>query len=289
MSRERLLPVNGVELCVETFGAATDPAVLLIAGGASSMDWWEDRFCERLAAGKRFVIRYDFRDTGRSISYPAGEPSYGMDDLVTDACSLLDVLEVDSAHLVGMSMGGEIAMRLAVDHPAHVDSLTLMSTSPGGPGGPKNPDLPKMTKQLAAYFANESLPDWSDRAAVIEYILAALRAFAGRLGVDEPAACELLARVFDRTTNMASAAMNHSAMRGGAPIRPRLGAVAAPTLVLHGTDDPLFPIAHAQALAREIRGARLLALEGVGHEMPPPATWDLVIPALLAHTAPGAR
>jgi pimeloyl-ACP methyl ester carboxylesterase len=80
MTPERIIHANGVDLCVQTFGAATDPALLLIAGAASSMDWWEDGFCRRLADGSRFVIRYDLRDTGRSTSYPPGQPGYSFDD-----------------------------------------------------------------------------------------------------------------------------------------------------------------------------------------------------------------
>ena len=83
------LPVNGIELCVDTFGEPNDPALLLIAGGASSMDWWEDEFCRRLAAGGRYVVRYDHRDTGRSTSFPAGRPPYSGVDLAHDALNFL--------------------------------------------------------------------------------------------------------------------------------------------------------------------------------------------------------
>jgi pimeloyl-ACP methyl ester carboxylesterase len=178
-------------------------------------------------------------------------------------------------------MGGGIAMSLALDHPGRVDSLTLISTSTGS----SEPDLPKMSKKLKAYFARErATPDWSDRAAVIDYIIEDLHAFAGRRGVDEDRSRQLVGRIFDRTRNMASMS-NHWALEGGEPIRPRLAQIRVPTLVLHGTDDPLFPYGHAEALAREIRGARLIPLEGVGHEMPPAAVWDVVIPAILSHTA----
>src|SRR5690348_18492069 len=105
------LPVNGIELCADTFGEPSDPALLLIAGGASSMDWWEDEFCRRLAAGGRFVIRYDHRDTGRSTSFPAGAPPYSDVDLAHDALGVLDNLGVHRAHLVGLSMGGLLAQR----------------------------------------------------------------------------------------------------------------------------------------------------------------------------------
>ena len=105
-SNERIIRANGVDLCVQTFGDGADPPILLIMGGASSMDWWEDGFCERLMAGSRFVIRYDHRDTGRSVSYEPGAAPYSLRGLAEDAVGLLDAFGLESAHLVGMSMGG---------------------------------------------------------------------------------------------------------------------------------------------------------------------------------------
>src|SRR3954451_403907 len=108
------LPVNGIELCIDTFGEPRDPAVLLIAGGASSMDWWEDEFCRRLAAGGRVVIRDDHRAPGRSTCSPAGAPPYSGLDLAHDALGVLDALGVHRAHVVGLSMGGALAQIIAV-------------------------------------------------------------------------------------------------------------------------------------------------------------------------------
>lgn len=132
-SQPRMVQTNGVG--VQTFGDAASPAILLVGGAASSMDWWEDELCERLALGPRFVIRYDLRDTGQSVSYEPGAPAYGHSDLVGDFVGLLEALRISRAHLVGISMGGGIGQRLALDHPDRVVSLTLISTSPGGPGG----------------------------------------------------------------------------------------------------------------------------------------------------------
>src|SRR6266498_2623571 len=179
MSAERIIRVNGVDLCVDTRGDSGDPAILLIGGAASPMDWWEDEFCERLAAGMRYVVRYDKRDTGRSVSYPAGAPRYTAMDLAADVVGVLDALGLGSAHLVGISMGGALAQRVAVDHPDRVESLALISTSPAGPGGPGNPDLPSMSEDLQGYFAAQHAPpDWSDRAAVVNHVVDAERRFA---------------------------------------------------------------------------------------------------------------
>src|SRR4051812_1657669 len=139
---EAMVGVGDVELCVETFGAAADPAILLIAGASAPMDWWDPRFCARLAGGGRFVIRYDHRDTGRSVTYPPGRPGYTFRELTGDAVALVDVLAGGRAHLVGLSMGGGIAQYVAIHHPDRVASLTLVSTSPG----PAD-DLPPMADQ----------------------------------------------------------------------------------------------------------------------------------------------
>ena len=275
-----MVVANGVELCVQTFGDPESPAILLIGGAASSMDWWEDEFCERLASGPRFVIRYDLRDTGQSVSYKPGAPRYCGSDLVADAVGVLDALRVPRAHVVGISMGGGIAQHLALDHADRVASLTLISTSPGGP------DLPPMSDELRAWFEEPPPePDWSDRQAVVEYIVEDLRPYAGTLPFDEAEMRALAGRIVDRTVNIASSMKNHWILEGGEPVRPRLGEIRAPTLVLHGTEDPLFPSGHAEALAAEIPGARLLPLEGMGHEMPPRPVWDQVAAAIIDHTA----
>jgi pimeloyl-ACP methyl ester carboxylesterase len=279
-SQPTMVLANGVELCVQTFGDPESPAILLIGGAATSMDWWEEEFCERLASGPRFVIRYDLRDTGQSVSYEPGAPQYGGPDLVTDAVGLLDALRLARAHVVGMSMGGGIAQRLALDHADRVASLTLIATSPGGA------DLPPMSDELRAWFEEPPPePDWSDRQAVVDYIVEDLRQHAGTLPFDEEEMRAFAGRIVDRTVNIASSMKNHYLLEGDEPVGPRLGELTAPTLVLHGTEDPLFPYGHAEALAAEIPGARLLPLEGMGHELPPRPIWDQVVAAILDHTA----
>ena len=278
-----IVHANGAELCVQTFGAPTDPALLLVMGASASMDWWEDDFCARLAAGPRFVIRYDHRDTGQSASYAPGAPGYTGDDLIADVIGVLDALDVGSAHVVGLSMGGALAQVLALEHPERVASLTLIATSPAGPG---EPDLPDMTAEARAAFGQLTEPDWSDRAAVIDYATELSRACAGRSRpFDERGTRALWERVLDRTANIESSMKNHYATEGGAGRwRERLGALDVPALVVHGTEDPVFAVAHGEALAREIPGAELLTLEGSGHELAR-RDWDVVVAAILRLTA----
>ena len=274
---ERISMVNGIHLCWTDFGDASAPVVVLVAGAASASDWWDDEFCQALASGGYRVVRYDLRDTGRSTTRPLGQPDYTGDDLVDDLAGLILTLGPNPAHVVGLSFGGGIAQQLAIARPALVASLTLMSTSPGSDG------LPPISAGLAAWLARP-MPDtdWNDREAVLRKVLAEEQAFGGDIPVDEARIRRIAGRVFDRSLDPAAGA-NHWGIPAASGRREQLSDVRAPTLVLHGTRDPLFPIEHGRALAREIPNARLLGVPGLGHQFPPPETWDLIVPAILAH------
>jgi pimeloyl-ACP methyl ester carboxylesterase len=311
---EMMVPANGVDLCVEAFGERHDPALLLIGGGASSMDWWDDEFCRRLAAGGRWVIRYDHRDTGRSTSFPPGAPAYSGADLADDAVGLLDALDVPRAHIVGLSMGGALAQRIALEHPDRVLTLTLMSTSAGAAPDPEPsspapssaapstspapaPSAPSPAPSSTSPSSSEPEPEpepesepeiataWWDRRSAVDRLVAGVQQFGGPFTGDEAQLRRLAERVYDRTTNMASSQTNHWLIDDGRPFPGGLDTITAPTLILHGTLDPLFGMEHAEALARQIPGARLVQLEGVGHEFPPQAVWTQVINEIIAHTA----
>ncbi|WP_246258176.1 alpha/beta fold hydrolase [Amycolatopsis anabasis] len=243
---ETTVPVGGAELRVETFGDAGDPAVLLIMGMSAAMDWWEDEFCTRLANAGRFVIRYDHRDTGRSTSYPPGAPGYTGEDLFTDPVRLLDGLGVARAHVVGLSMGGAIAQLVALGHPGRIASLTLIATS----GGPGDPDLPPSSPRLHTGELPE--PDWADRAAVLDYLVADFRRYAAESRPFDEAGCRAVAeRVLDRTRDIAASMTNHGLLSGGEPWRSRPGrprhrGSAVPARPRHraGRRDPRRPAAH---------------------------------------------
>ena len=130
---ERTIEANGVELCTEAFGDPAEPPLLLVSGVAASMLWWEEPFCRMLADAERFVIRYDHRDTGRSVAYEPGHPTYSGADLVADAAGVLDAYGIAAAHVVGVSAGGAFAQVLGLDFPDSVLSLVLISTSPATP------------------------------------------------------------------------------------------------------------------------------------------------------------
>jgi len=271
---DTMVPVNGIELCADTFGEPTDAALLLIAGATATMDFWDDEFCRRLAAAGRFVIRYDHRDTGRSTSFPAGDPPYSAVDLAHDALGVLDALGLHRAHLVGFALGGALARRIAVERPHRVLSLTLMATGADdtGPAPAEPPPL-----------------DWSNRRLAVRRMIATAGELGGPFTPDEPHLRRVAERSYDRTLDMAACQANHRRCAAGPPIRPRLGSITAPTLVLHGTLDPLVPPAAAQALAAEIPAARLVRLEGVGHEFPPAAVWAQVIDEITGQAARGRQ
>jgi pimeloyl-ACP methyl ester carboxylesterase len=274
----RMIEANGVELCTETFGDPADPPVLLIMGMGGSMLWWDEAFCRLLAEGGRFVIRYDHRDTGQSVSYPPGRPGYGADDLVADAAGVLDAFGVAAAHVVGVSMGGALAQLLALDFPDRVASLVLISTSlaVGSHAG-----LPSPTDEFTRFVGAVAV-DWSDAASVSEYLVDYVRVLAAERPFDEDVTRDFVRREIARARDF-SAAQNHAVLDDDGRSRAPLSSIAVPTLVIHGTADPMLPVAHGEALAAAIPGGVLLPLEGAGHGVDR-ADWGAISLAILEHT-----
>jgi pimeloyl-ACP methyl ester carboxylesterase len=279
---ERLIEANGVELCTESFGDPGDPPVLLIMGVGASMLWWDGGLCRLLAGGGRFVVRYDHRDTGRSVSYPPGRPGYTGADLVADAAGVLEAYDIQAGHVVGASAGGAFAQLLALGRPERVRSLVLISTSPATAG---DRGLPPPSERFMR-FAAQARVDWSDANSVVEHLVAYARVLGGpERPFDEVAARQLARRDVARARDFA-AMQNHDLLAEGEHAAGPLSSIAAPTLVIHGTADPMFPLEHAQALIAEIPGARLLPLPGAGHGVQQP-DWPAVADAIVDHTERG--
>jgi pimeloyl-ACP methyl ester carboxylesterase len=275
-----MVEANGVGLCTEPFGHRTDPAILLVMGLGGSMLWWDERFCRMLADGGRFVIRYDHRDTGRSVTYQPGRPDYTGADMEADAAGVLDGYGVGAAHVVGVSAGGALAQLLALDFPDRVLSLVLISTSPATPS---ERDLPSPTSAFGNFVATSHV-DWADPESVIEYQANYSRMLAGdRRPFDEHSCRELVRRDVERAHNIA-AIQNHDLIPENQRSYEPLSLLTMPTLVIHGTADPMFPPQHGVALAAEIPGARLLVLDGAGHGVDQ-ADWDTIVVAILEQTA----
>jgi len=244
------------------------------------MLWWDEGLCRMLADHGRFVVRYDHRDTGRSVTYPHGRPGYSFDDLIADAVGILDAYGIPAAHVVGVSMGGAIAQLLALDFADRVRSLVLISTSFAVP---TERALPRSSARFAQFVETAEV-DWSDASSVAGYVVDYLRVLAGeQREFDEAAVRDLIRRDAERARDF-TAAHNHDLLEGDGRTREPLSSLAIPTLVIHGSADPMFPPGHGEALADEIRGARFLALDGAGHGVER-ADWETIAGAIAEHTA----
>ncbi len=266
---------NGVELGIETFGRDTDPLVLL-AGGTTMLSW-PDAVCERLAAGGRRVVRYDLRDCGASTTLDPEAPAYTLRDLAADAAGLVGALGAATAHIGGVGVGGMVAQVAALDHPDAFSALTLVGTRPVAPG-PVDDDLPDHDPATMDALFSRPMPDWADRAAVAAFAADG----AELLGNDPEQARATAARIWDRTPSTEPAVQQANqlgmvfARLDCAPRwRERLGDLALPTLVVHGRDDPFFPVGNGEALATAIPGARLLVLDQMGTAIPDAAAGEV--------------
>ena len=278
---ERMIEANGVALCTEPFGDPADPPILLVMGIGGSMLWWDEGFCRMLADGGRFVLRYDHRDTGRSVTYEPGHPPYSGADLVADAAGVLDAYGLPAAHIVGVSAGGAFAQLLALDFADRVLSLVLISTSPATPG---DRGLPPPTEEFGRFVATAEV-DWSDPESVIEYLVGYSRVLnGGRRPFDEAASRELAGRDVERARNVA-ALQNHDAIPDDDRSRP------APVLDQGPhAGDPRHGGSDVPARARPRRWRRrspappCWPLEGAGHGVDK-ADWHVIVPAILEHTS----
>jgi pimeloyl-ACP methyl ester carboxylesterase len=233
---------------------------------------------------------------GRSTAYPPRDPPYTLEDLADDAVGVLDAFGIEQAHIVGASSGGMIAQLVAIRHPSRVLTLTLCISTPevpdaahavkGTEGSGTGSDLPPPSSALLDEVRVLANVDWSDRTAAMDAFVMEAHAMAGsRFPVDEAAVRAWAPMEYDRQSNILSFRYNTPIAETRTPAwRHLLKDVKAPTLVIHGTDDPVLPYPHGVTLANEIPGARLLTLEGVGHELPR-GCWPELVPAILAHTA----
>ena len=279
---------NGLQLRYETLGDPADPALLLVMGlGAQLIDWPQE-FCEHLAGRGFSVIRFDNRDAGLSASRPewglpdlrailAGDPAtapYLLADLAADTAGLLRALDVPRAHVVGASMGGMIAQQLTIDHPGLVASLcSIMSTTGDRTVG-------RATPEAAAVLAGPPAPD---RAAAIARGVASAR-IIGSPGYPAPEE-ELVRRAeakYDRAYNPLGTLRQYAAILASPDRTAALGSVVAPTLVVHGADDPLITVTGGEATAAAVPGAELIVLDGMGHDLPR-ALWPRVVDAITAN------
>jgi pimeloyl-ACP methyl ester carboxylesterase len=286
---------RGVTLCYETFGDRSDPPVLLVMGLATQMIAWNEDFCEQLAERGFYVIRFDNRDIGRSTHFDFRPPSvkemltrrfgpeqYTLSDMAEDAAVLLSELGFAPAHVVGASMGGMIAQTLAAEHPDAVRSLvSIMSTSGNRWSG----------QPALAVYRYLLRPPPRDRDGYIERS-AAVFGLVGSTGFDrdEHYVRERAARSFDRGYDRRAGGRQLGAILASGDRTKALKRIEAPTLVIHGTVDKMVRPSGGRATARAIPDARLMMIEGMGHDLPRGA-WPQIIDAIAehAHAADAAR
>ena len=269
---------NGkVEIEHETYGDGSQ-AVLLVSGLGSQMTRWPAEFCERLAARGFRVIRFDNRDTGKSTWFQAGD-SYALADMAADGMAVLDAAKVAQAHIVGVSMGGMIAQRIAINHPDRTLSLTSIMSATGAPG------TLTATPEAAAVLVN--VPP--DPTTAFEAFLDAGEASAKVIGSPaypwpEGALRERAEAEYRRAYNPTGSVRQMGAIRGDGDRTAELQALNLPTVVLHGADDPLVPLVGGQATAAAVPGAELRVIPGMCHDLPP-ALYDTFIDAIVAASA----
>lgn len=273
--------VDGLSLYTEAWGAPTDPAVVLVMGAMSSGVWWPVDFCRGLAERGRFVVRYDHRDTGRSTSYAPGEAPYTTEDLADDVVRVLDGYGLDRADLVGMSLGGYLAQLVALKYPGRVRTITLIASERLALA---DPSMPTMDPAILEYHAGAGDLDWSDRDAVVEYQVGAWRLLSGSAHpFDEEAIREIAGADFDRTPSLLTT-FGHATLGDAEGWVGRLDEIEVPVLIIHGTEDPALPYAHALALEAALSKSTLLTLEGTGHELHR-ADWTAILDAIVRHTS----
>jgi pimeloyl-ACP methyl ester carboxylesterase len=273
---EEIIKIDNVEICTESFGNPKNPAVLLIMGAMSSLDWWDEDFCLRLAEHERFVIRYDHRDLGRSTTYPPGTSNYTITDMADDAIGVLDAYSIDKAHIVGMSLGGMIGQILALRYPDRIDSLTLIASSVFGTEAEK---LPPMDQRILDYHTKSASIDWSNQEETVPYLAGGWKILSGTKPYEEKRMYKLAEREAARAKQLPSR-FNHALLQGGGQYYDRLSEITIPTLIIHGTEDPALPYEHGLALAKAIAHANLIALERTGHEVHS-EDWEQIIKSIV--------
>jgi len=285
---------NGIQIEYETFGDLSGRPLLLIIGLGGQMIHWDGDLCKDFAARGHYVIRFDNRDVGLSTKFgKAGVPNlpeifgkllrgekvnppYTLDDMANDAVALLDALHIPKAHLCGMSMGGMIAQTIAIRRPERVLSLTSIYSTTG------NPQVPQPKPEIIALL---TAPPPAERQAFIEHMLRLMKAISGPgFPPDEPWTRKIMEETYDRSFYPEGVARQLVAILTQGNRVPALSSVKVPSLVIHGTGDPLVSVEGGKDTARAIPGAELMLIEGMGHDLPHGGAWPRIVEAIAKHT-----
>ena len=285
---------NGIQIEYETFGNPSGRPLLLIIGLGGQMIHWDDDLCKDLAESGHYVIRFDNRDVGLSTKFDeAGvpnlvetfgkimqgeiiKPPYTLDDMADDAVGLLDALGIRKAHICGMSMGGMIAQTIVIRHLSRVLSLISIYSTTG------NPEVPQPKPEVIGMLI---APPPNEREANIEHMLGVFKTIAGPgFPLDEKWTRKIMAKSYDRCFYPQGMVRQLVAILTQVNRVPALASVKVPTLVVHGTSDPLVPVEGGKDTAKAIPGAQLMLIEGMGHDLPHGGAWPRIVEAIAAHT-----
>lgn len=280
---------NGIEIEYETFGDRGAEPLLLVMGLGSQMVLWHEELCASFVERGHFVIRFDNRDIGRStwlehlgmpniaeflaalLQGEAVEAPYSLEDMADDSFGLLDALDLERAHVCGVSMGGMIAQTMALRRPERVKSLTSIMSTTG------DRDLPPPRPEALMALAQ---PPVNTMEAALERAVQINRTIGSpAYRIDEADLRERAKLQWDRGYNPAGMARQFAAVLTQEGRRDRLGGLELPALVIHGTDDPLVPLECGEATASAIPGAAKLLLEGMGHDLPR-ELWPQIVDAV---------
>lgn len=281
---------DGIQIEYEVFGEYINPALVLIAGNGAQMNFWETEFCEILAKNGLYVIRFDNRDAGLSTKFTtAGIPdmakvysaakekkaiatAYKLEDMADDVAGLLDSLKIETAHICGASMGGAIAQVFACRYPSRTSSLISIMSSTG------NPNNPQISKETLAMVIT---PPPTERKGYIEHNLRMWKSLWSKgFPFEEARARKYLEVSYDRAYYPQGALRQNAALVANGDRRKPLSALKIATLVIHGTADPLFLVEAGIDTANVIPNAKLLLIEGMGHDMPK-GTWEQIVKAIV--------
>jgi pimeloyl-ACP methyl ester carboxylesterase len=285
---------NNITIEYDTFGDRSAKPLLLVMGLGGQLIHWRDEFCAQLAERDHYVIRYDNRDTGLSEKFGhlgvpdmmelatrlmAGEPAnapYSLNDMAADAFGLLDMLELEAAHVCGVSMGGMIAQTMALSNPERVYSLTSIMSSTG------NPELPPSSDEAMAAMLS---PAANNREEAIDrsiHVSSVIGSPAYPTPIEEARA--RAAEGYDRAFYPEGIARQMAAIAAHGNRRPALEKLQLPALVIHGDADPLVHVDAGRDTHEALKGSEFIVIEGMGHDLPEPL-WSQVITAIDSLTA----
>ncbi|WP_423923055.1 alpha/beta fold hydrolase [Candidatus Poriferisodalis sp.] len=267
---ERMVKANGIDIWTEDFGNPDDIPILLAMGASAQAIRWDEGFVAGLVDGGRYVIWFDNRDTGQSTSFDLEKETYGLADMANDAVGVLDARGLDSAHLVGASMGGMICQQVAIDHPDRIRTMTSIMSSPaGGEIGRaifmgETSELPPPHQKIIDLNMKYTLEPPITREDRVQSRLENSGALVGsRAEFDVEGFTAMFEREYDRAANWPAMHNHASALMDEENRSEKLRGISTPTIVIHGTEDPILPYPHGEATVEAIEDSRMVTLDRV--------------------------